>query len=100
MSGTTFVIKQFGVISVGKFFAVFGLVWGFFAGILLAAGLGGMGTVLGSHTLGFGAGIFGLIFMVIIGGIIGFIGGAVVAVIYNIVLGAMGGVELDLEVRP
>jgi hypothetical protein len=100
MSGTTYVIKQFGVISVGKFFAVFGLVWGFFAGILLAAGLGGMGTVLGSHTLGFGAGIFGLIFMVIIGGIIGFISGAVVAVIYNIVLGAMGGVELDLEVRP
>ena len=100
MSGTTYVIKQFGVISVGKFFAVFGLVWGFFAGILLAAGLGGMGTVLGSHTLGLGAGLFGLIFMVIIGGIIGFIGGAVVAVIYNIVLGAMGGVELDLEVRP
>jgi hypothetical protein len=100
MSGTTYVIKQFGVISVGKFFAVFGLVWGFFAGILFAAGLGGMGTVLGSHTLGFGAGLFGLIFMVIIGGIIGFIGGAVVAVIYNIVLGAMGGVELDLEVRP
>ena len=100
MSGTTYVIKQFGVISVGKFFAVFGLVWGFFTGILLAAGLGGMGTVLGSHTLGFGAGLFGLIFMVIIGGIIGFISGAVVAVIYNIVLGAMGGVELELEVRP
>jgi hypothetical protein len=38
--------------------------------------------------------------MVIIGGIIGFIGGAIVAIIYNIVLGAMGGVELDLEVRP
>jgi hypothetical protein len=100
MTSTTYTIKQFGVISVGKFFAVFGLVWGFFAGIILAAGLGGIGTVLGSHTLGFGAGLFGLIFMVIIGGIIGFIGGAIVAIIYNIVLGAMGGVELDLEVRP
>jgi hypothetical protein len=99
MTSTTYTIKQFGIISVGKFFAVFGLVWGFFAGILLAAGLGGMGTVMGSHSLGFGAGLFGLIFMVIFGGIIGFIGGAIVAVIYNIVLGAMGGVELDLEVR-
>ena len=100
MTSTTYTIKQFGVISVGKFFAVFGLVWGFFAGILLAAGLGGMGTVLGSHTLGFGAGLFGLVFMVIFGGIVGFIGGTIVAVIYNIVLGTMGGVELDLEVRP
>ena len=99
MSSTTYTIKQFGVISVGKFFAVFGLVWGFFAGILLAAGLGGMGIGPGSHALGIGAGLFGLIFMVIIGGVIGFIGGAIVAVIYNIVLGAMGGVELDLEVK-
>jgi hypothetical protein len=37
--------------------------------------------------------------MVIIGGVVGFIGGAIVAVIYNIVLGAMGGVELDLEIK-
>jgi hypothetical protein len=99
MSGTTYTIKQFGVISVGKFFAVFGLVWGFFVGIFLAAGLGGMGSVLGSHALGIGAGLFGLVIMVIIGGVAGFIGGAIVAVIYNIVLGAMGGVELDLEVK-
>jgi hypothetical protein len=99
MSITTYTIKQFGIISVGKFFAVFGLVWGFFAGILLAAGLGGMGTVMDSQALGIGAGLFGLIFMVIIGGVVGFIGGAIVAVIYNIVLGAMGGVELDLEIK-
>lgn len=99
MSGTTYTIKQFGVISIGKFFAVFGLVWGFFVGILLAGGLGGMGSVLGSHALGIGAGLFGLVIMVIIGGVFGFIGSAIVAVIYNIVLGAMGGVELDLEVK-
>jgi hypothetical protein len=100
MTSTTYTIKQFGVISVGKFFAVFGLVWGFLVGILLAAGLGGMGSVLGSHALGIGAGLVGLVMMVILGGVGGFIAGAIVAVIYNIVLGAMGGVELDLEVRP
>jgi hypothetical protein len=100
MTTTTYTIKQFGIVSVGKFFAVFGLVWGFFMGILVAAGLGGMGSVLGSHALGIGAGLAGLVIMVILGGIGGFIAGAVVAVIYNIVLGAMGGVELDLEAKP
>ena len=100
MTTTTYTIKQFGIVSVGKFFAVFGLVWGFFMGILVAAGLGGMGSVLGSHALGIGAGLAGLVIMVILGGIGGFIAGAIVAVIYNIVLGAMGGVELDLEAKP
>ena len=99
MAVTTYMIKQFGVVSVGKFFAVFGLVWGFFVGILLAAGLGGMGSVMGSQALGIGAGLVGLVIMVIVGGVAGFIGGALVAVIYNIVLGAIGGIELDLEAK-
>jgi hypothetical protein len=29
----------------------------------------------------------------------GFIGGAIIAIVYNIVLGATGGVEMDLEVK-
>src|SRR5512137_885041 len=99
MATTTYTIKQFGIVSVGKFFAVFGLVWGFFVGMFLAAGLGGMGSVLGSHALGIGAGLAGLVIMVIAGGVGGFIAGAIVAIIYNIILGAMGGVELDLEVK-
>jgi hypothetical protein len=100
MTTTTYTIKQFGIVSVGKFFAVFGLVWGFFVGILLAAGLGGMGSLSGSHILGIGAGLAGLVIMVILGGVFGFIGGVIVAIIYNIVLGAMGGVEMDLEAKP
>jgi hypothetical protein len=96
---TTYTIKQFGIISVGKFFAVFGLIWGFFVGIFLAAGLTGMGSVFGAHALGIGAGLVGLIIMVILGGVAGFIGGAIVAVVYNIILGATGGIEMDLEVK-
>ena len=46
-----------------------------------------------------GAGIVGFILMIIIGGIGGFIWGAIVAVIYNIILGAIGGIEMDLEVK-
>lgn len=90
-------IRQFGVVSVGKFFAVFGLIWGFFMGAFFAAGIGSMGTMMGTHALGFGAGLIGLAVMVIFGGIFGFIGGAIVAIVYNIVLGAIGGVEMDLE---
>jgi hypothetical protein len=71
---TTYIVKQFGIVSVGKFFAVFGRVWGFFMGIILAAGLGGMGSVFGAPALGIGAGLLGLVFMVIAGGVIGFIG--------------------------
>jgi hypothetical protein len=99
MAITKYMIKQFGVVSVGKFFAVFGLVWGFFVGILLTAGLGGMGSVWGFQALGIGAGLVGLVIMVMIGGVAGFIGGAIVAIVYNIVLGAIGGVEMDLEVK-
>ena len=68
-------------------------------GIILAAGLGGMGSVFGAPALGIGAGLLGLVFMVIIGGVIGFIGGIIVAIVYNIVLGAMGGIEMDLEAK-
>ena len=99
MAATTFIVKQLGIVSVGKFFAVFGLVWGFFMGIILAAGLGGMASVLGTPALGIGAGFLGLVFMVIAGGVIGFIGGVIVAIVYNIVLGAIGGIEMDLEAR-
>lgn len=99
MTTTAYMIKQFGIVSIAKFFAVFGLIWGFFAGIVLALGLGGMGSALGAHMLGLGVGIVGLVFMVIVGGIFGFIAGAIVAIVYNIVLGATGGIEMDLEVK-
>jgi hypothetical protein len=99
MAVTTYTIKQLGVVTVGKFFAVFGLVWGFLMGILLAAGLGGIGSMMGIHALGIGASLIWLVIMVIVGGVVGFIGGAIVAIVDNIVLGAMGGIEMDLEVK-
>ncbi len=99
MTTTAYMIKQFGILSVAKFCAVIGLIWGFFMGIFLAIGVGGMGSALGTHLLGIGAGIVGWIMMIVIGGIGGFIGGAIVAVVYNIVLGAIGGIEMDLEVK-
>lgn len=100
MAASTYIIKQFDIVSVGKFFAVFGLVWGFFMGFFVAAGVSGMGTVMGTHMLGFAGGLVVLGLMTIIGGIVGFIGGAIVALIYNLVLGATGGLEMDMEIKP
>jgi len=99
MATTAYMIKQFGVLSVAKFCGVMGLVWGFVMGIFLAIGVGGMASAMGTQALGIGAGIFGLVIMIIFGGIGGFISGAVVSFIYNIVLGAIGGIEMDLEVK-
>jgi hypothetical protein len=99
MAVTTYVIKQLGIISIGKFFAVFGLVWGFIMGFFVAAGVSSMGSVMGAHALGFAGGLMVLGLMTIVGGIFGFIGGVIVAGLYNIVLGATGGVEMDLEVK-
>jgi hypothetical protein len=103
MTVTTYTIKQLGIVSVGKFFAVLGVIWGFFTGFLIAFGLGEMGPMMGTSAVALGAGIAGLVFMIffttIIGGVFGFVGGAVVAIVYNLVLGATGGIEMDLEVK-
>ena len=100
MATTPYMIKSFGVVSVGKFCAVIGLVWGFLMGIMIAIGIGGSVALMGARALGIGAGIVGFVAMIVIGAVGGFIWGAVLAVIYNIILGAIGGIEMDLEVKP
>jgi hypothetical protein len=96
---TTF-IKHFGVMSVAKFGAIFGLIWGLIMGIVIALGLGAAAGMMGLGALGsVGAGALGVIMMIILGGIIGFIIGAIYAFIYNIIADAMGGIEMDLEMR-
>ncbi|MCK9631874.1 MAG: hypothetical protein M0R30_09540 [Methanoregula sp.] len=99
MAATTYIIKQLGIESVGKFFAVFGLVWGFFGGLIFAAGVTTMGAGMGVAPVGFMGGLVALGLSTIIGGVCGFIGGAIIAILYNIVLGATGGIEMDLEVK-
>ncbi len=54
---------------------------------------------MGVAPAGFFGGLVALGIMTIIGGVMGFIGGAIVAIIYNLVLGATGGIEMDLEVK-
>jgi hypothetical protein len=93
----TCTIRQFDVVSVAKFFSVLGVLWGFLMGVFVAAGIGGMGYMMRTAGLGFGAGIATLLGMVVIGAVAGFIGGAIIALVYNVVAGASGGVKMELE---
>lgn len=94
------VVRQIGVISVGKIYgaisAAFGLLIGVFFGLasMVGAGLSGDegGAFIGTI---FGAGA--IIFLPIMYGIMGFIGGVIGAALYNVFAGMVGGVSLELE---
>jgi hypothetical protein len=100
------VIKRLGVFSVAKIYSVVmagvGLVVGIPLGLIMIV-LGGaiMSSAGRDATMGGGSfvgiGIFYMIALPIIYGVIGFIFGAIGALIYNVAAGVLGGVELELE---
>jgi heme A synthase len=53
----------------------------------------------GSMILGVGSGVVTFVMNVFLGVILGFIGGAIAAFIYNIALAEMGGIEVELEAK-
>jgi hypothetical protein len=103
------VIRKIGVLSCGKvsgaLYALAGLLIGACvalfslvgAGAMMAAqneagtGSGGMGGMFGAI---FGVGA--IIFLPLVYGILGFIGGLITALLYNLVAGFVGGIEVDL----
>ena len=84
-------LKSIEPVSLGKILAVIMAVFGFFAGIAVAAGL--------SSTMGI-PGVFGgvasIIIMPIVFAIMGFVIGIIEAFVYNVVAKRFGGVMLDL----
>lgn len=100
MATTAFLVKKLGVMSVAKFGAIIGMIIGIINGILLAINVGSSAALIGgSMFLGVGSGIMTFCINVILGTFFGFLGGAVIAFIYNFALGEMGGIEVELEVR-
>lgn len=96
------VLKSIGVLSaakiVGFMYAVLGLIMGLiFAAVfsMVPAAAGGSSELPGWLAPMFGVGA--IVIMPIFYGCMGFIGGALAAVIYNTLAGAMGGLELRLE---
>jgi len=95
------VVKSVGVLSVAK---IMGLVYGcmglIFVPFFLLIGL--IGTFAGQQKNPL-AGFFSVgfaLFMPIIYGLMGFIMGAIGALLYNLFAKLVGGFELELEIRP
>ncbi|MFN2529759.1 MAG: hypothetical protein ABR555_00530 [Pyrinomonadaceae bacterium] len=99
-------IRRFGVFSVAKMQALVGFVMGLIIGVIYGLIL----IVAGAAILGFGGrdaaaggvgpvvmGIGVMIIVPIFYTILGFIGGAIVALVYNLAAGVIGGVKFDLE---
>ena len=104
MTTTVYLVKKIGVKSVAMFGAIIGMICGTFLGIVLAMNVGpDVARTGGSLLLGMGSGFMTFALNVILGIISGFIGGAIVAFIYNsdhFPIGDLGGIELNLETRP
>lgn len=95
------VVKSVGVMSVAKIMgATYGCLALIFAPFIVILGLAG--SFAGHDKLPF-AGIFGIVFALIlplIYGVMGFVLGAIGAFLYNLIAKWMGGFELELEVLP
>jgi hypothetical protein len=101
------ILHRIGVLSCAKVFgavyAGIGLVVGFFfslIGILQAMFLGGTDLGNGAAAFGFLFGIGAIVIMPVAYGVLGFVGGALGAFIYNLVSGVVGGMELVLRDKP
>ena len=101
-------IRRFSVFSVAKIQGLLGLVIGLLIGILYGLFFMIFGALMSSMVPrgdgqaigGVGSVVGGLAMMVIIPvfyGILGFIGGAIGALIYNVAAGVVGGVRFELE---
>lgn len=102
------VIRKIGVVSCGKMsgalYALVGLIIGACVALisLLGAGAamasqneGGAGALGGMFGAAFGIGA--VVLFPLFYGFIGFIGGLITALLYNLVAGIVGGVELDVS---
>src|ERR1043166_6424212 len=95
------VIRRFGVFSAAKIYAVvmagMDLIIGVPLGIIMMIFGAAMMAGGGNSAAGVGIGIFYMIGLPIMYGVLGFIFGAIGALIYNIAAGIIGGLEIELD---
>ena len=95
------IIKRIDPMSVAKITGIIAAVFGLIAGViffLFGAMFSAMpSTQRGGMVLGKFSGFMGIIFLPIMYGIFGFLGGLVQAWVYNIAAGFVGGVRIDTE---
>ncbi len=94
-------IKRIGVLSLAKLQALIMAVFGLLLGVIYAI----LGTVIASlastqgQSLGIlaGLGFLSILILPIFYGILGFIGGAIGAFLYNLIAGWIGGIEIEFS---
>jgi len=94
------IVKRVGIVSVAKIYGAISLAFGLFFGICLAlASMVGVGLSGGEHPASLGAmlGAGAVVALPIFYGVMGFIGGAIGAALYNIFAGMVGGVRIEVE---
>jgi hypothetical protein len=97
------VIRHIGVGSLARILAALYALWGFIFGViiaLVAVGGAGLSAASDSPLPGWAGGLFGvgaIIFLPICYGVLGAIGGAITAVMYNVVAGMVGGLSVETE---
>ncbi len=90
-------MKSINPLSAAKVLGLFYVILGLIAGLFLAV-VAGVGAAAGGNGMqGAGAAVGMIIFMPVVYGIGGFIGGALAALLYNLVAKIAGGIEFDVE---
>lgn len=93
------IVRKCDEMSVAKFFAVFGMIWGILMGVLLALNIGAGASVMGLGIDRSGVAMIGGFFtMIVVGAILFFVTGLVVAFVYNIVAKKTGGLKMTVEI--
>jgi hypothetical protein len=100
------IIRRFGVWSVarlsGTLYAALGLIIGVIVALVSLVGLGLSSAMSESGAPGSGAigalfGVGAVVFLPLLYGCLGLIGGALMAWLYNLFAGWVGGVEMDVQ---
>ena len=94
-------VMRLDVVSVAKtlgaIYGLFGLLFGFFITMFSFIGAAAAGGTAG--TIGVILGVGAIIFLPLVYGIMGFVVGALMAVIYNFVAKKFGGIKMDLKLN-
>ena len=93
------IIKRIGVVSAGKIlgllYALMGLIFGTIVSLISL--IGGVLFLKGAASVSAIFGIGAIIYFPIMYGIMGFISGVIMAFLYNLIAGWIGGIEVETE---
>lgn len=100
--GRTYIqIRRIGVLSCGKMlaalYAVMGILVGGIFSLVSVAGMQAQGPNAPPAGFGIGMGALSIILFPIMYGIMGFVGGIIMAFIYNLIAGLAGGIEIETD---